>query len=102
MNEGRPGGRSAPMPIQRPGGLHNLFSGPQVWLYMRDYFGMIIARTGVLTVNSTAAVRIVGGALEGQSVVTPSGQRTIRPPSDLATPGQQMIGWFQNLLLVRN
>jgi filamentous hemagglutinin family protein len=93
---------AAPMPIQRPGGLHNLFSGAQVWLYMRDYFGVVIAGTGALTLNSTAAIRIVGGALEGQSVVTPTGQTIVRPPSDLATPGQQMIGWFQSLPLVRN
>jgi filamentous hemagglutinin family protein len=93
---------AAPMAIQRPGGLHNLFMGPQVWLYMRDYFGFIISANGVLKIESAAPVRLTGGSLDGESVVTTSGQTIVRPPSDLATPSQQMIGWFQNLPLIRN
>jgi filamentous hemagglutinin family protein len=93
---------AAPMAIQRPGGLHNLFMGPQVWLYMRDYFGLIIAATGVLRIESAAPVRLSGGSLDADTIIVPSGQTVVRPPSDLAPPGQQMIGWFQNLPLVRN
>lgn len=93
---------AVPMPIQRPGGLHNLFRGSQVWLYMRDHFGKIAATNGIVTVNSSAPVRIVGGALEGSRIVTTSGQSIVRAPSDLATPGQPKIGWFQDVPLVRN
>jgi filamentous hemagglutinin family protein len=93
---------AAPMAIQRPGGLHNLFMGPQVWLYMRDYFGIIISVTGILNIDSTSPVLLSGSSLEGDSLVIPSGQTLVRPPSDLASPGQDMIGWFQNLPLIRN
>ena len=94
--------QASPMYIQRPGGLYNLFMGPKVWVYMRDYFGVIAAAKGVLKIESTAPVKLSGGSLDGVSVVIAAGRTVVRPPSDLAIPRQKMIGWFKNLPLIRN